>query len=90
MLSFGCQSCSLYSEDFFCSSLKLIWLHTIAYGFYSQTLADYNKKTRPPQWAVFFLDVDHIFKHFRLKITGKVTMLEVGIQTESFDSLHKR
>ena len=43
MLNFGCQPCQLYSEDFFCSSLKLFGSIGIAYGFYSQTLAGYNK-----------------------------------------------
>ena len=42
MLNFGCQPCSLYREDFFCSSLKLFGSIRIAYGFYSQTLAGYN------------------------------------------------
>ena len=44
MLNFGCQPYSLYSEDFLCSSLKLFGSIRIAYGFYSQTLAGYNKK----------------------------------------------
>ena len=43
MLNFGCQPRSLYREDFFCSSLKLFGSINIAYGFYSQTLAGYNK-----------------------------------------------
>ena len=44
MLNFGCQPYSLYREDFLCSSLKLFGSIRIAYGFYSQTLAGYNKK----------------------------------------------
>jgi len=35
---------TLYSENFFYSSLKLFGSIRIAYGFYSQTLASYNKK----------------------------------------------
>ena len=50
MLNFGCQPCPLYSEDFFCLSLKLFGSIRIAYGFYSQTLAGYN------QSAVIFQD----------------------------------
>ena len=38
MLNFGCQPCSLYREDFFCSSLKLFGSIRIAYSFYNQTL----------------------------------------------------
>ena len=53
MLNFGCQPCSLYSEDFFCSSLKLFGSIRIAYGFYSQTLAGYNVKVRLISTALF-------------------------------------
>jgi len=54
MLNFGCQPYSLYSEDFLCSSLKLFGSIRIAYGFYSQTLAGYNKKEDGFQTIFFF------------------------------------
>ena len=44
MLNLGCQPCSLYSEDFFCSSLKLFGSIRIAYGFIARLASDYNEK----------------------------------------------
>ena len=44
MLNFGCQPCSLYSEDFFCSPLKLFGSIRIAYSFYNQTLVGYKQR----------------------------------------------
>ena len=44
MLNLGCQPCSLYSEVFFCSSLKLFGSIRIAYGFIARLASDYNEK----------------------------------------------
>ena len=44
MLNFGCQPYSLYREDFSVHRLKLFGSIYVAYGFYNQTLAGYNKQ----------------------------------------------
>ena len=53
MLNLGCQPYSLYREDFSVHRLKLFGSIYVAYGFYSQTLAGYNKKATFHEVALF-------------------------------------
>ena len=53
MLNFGCQPCSLYSEDFFCSSLKLFGSILIAYVFIARRKSGYNNRKKPALRLVF-------------------------------------
>ena len=54
MLNLGCQPYSLYREDFSVHRLKLFGSIYVAYGFYSQTLAGYNKKEDGLDTIFFF------------------------------------
>ena len=56
MLNFGCQPYSLYREDFSVHHLKLFGSIYVAYGFYSQILAGYNKKATSLEVAFFYID----------------------------------